>query len=331
MNTAFDPARYDAMPYRRCGRSGLLLPAVALGLWNNFGADDPPEERRRLLRLAFDLGVTHFDLANNYGPPPGAAETLFGEALRRDFAGRRDELIVSTKAGYRMWPGPYGDYGSRKYLLAGLDASLRRLGLDYVDVFYHHRPDPETPLEETAGALAHAVRSGKALYVGVSNYGPDETQRMAALLAAEGAPLLVHQPKYNLLHRDPERGLLGVLERLGVGCVVFSPLAQGLLTGKYTQGAPSDSRAARPDGTLGPEALSEARRRAVAALGGVAAAEGLTTAQLALCWALRDRRITSAVIGARTEAQLRENVEAAAAPPLAPETLAAMEQAVAGL
>ena len=304
--------RYASMPYRRCGRSGLRLPAVSLGLWHNFGSVDPFDEARAMLRRAFDLGVTHFDLANNYGPEPGSAEATFGRVLREDLLGHRDELVVSTKAGYRMWPGPYGDGGSRKYLLASLDQSLLRMGLDYVDIFYHHRPDPETPLEESMMALAQAVRQGKALYVGLSNYPPDETRAAVRLLRELGAPAVVHQPKYSMLERGRlEGGLLDVLRAEGVGCVVFSPLAQGLLTDRYLRGRiPSDSRAAKPHGFLRPDAITADRLAQLERLNEIAAARGQTLAQLAIAWVLRDPAVTSAIIGASRVAQVENGVAA---------------------
>ena len=305
-----NPARYDAMEYRRCGRSGLRLPAISLGLWHNFGEVDALANCRAILRTAFDAGITHFDLANNYGPPPGAAETTFGQVLRTDFRGYRDELVVSTKAGWGMWPGPYGDLGSRKYLMASLDQSLRRMGLDYVDIYYHHRPDPATPLEESMGALDALVRQGKALYVGISSYSPDETRRAIAILKELGTPCLIHQPKYSMLVRDVENGLLDVLAEEGVGCIPFSPLAQGLLTDKYLQGVPADSRVGRHLGNgaieadaLNPENLAKARQ-----LNDLAQQRGQTLAQLALAWVLKDPRITSVVIGASKPRQVTDAV-----------------------
>ena len=305
-----DTARYERMPYRRCGRSGLRLPAVSLGLWHNFGSVDPFQTGRDIVLRAFELGVTHFDLANNYGPEPGSAEETFGRILRRDLAAHRDELVISTKAGYRMWPGPYGDGGSRKYLLASLDASLARMGIGYVDVFYHHRPDPETPLEETMGALAQAVRAGKALYAGVSNYPPERTREAARLLREMGVPFVLHQPKYSMLERTPENGLLQVLEEEGIGCIVFSPLAQGLLTGRYLDEIPPDSRAAKPHGFLREEAVTDARRAQLRALNAIAKGRGQSLAQLALAWVLRHRAVTSALIGASRVRQLEDNVAA---------------------
>ena len=317
--------RYDnKMPYRRCGRSGLKLPAVSLGLWQNFGDDRPLQTQREILRRAFDLGVTHFDLANNYGgvgpaevvlregnygSPYGVAEINFGRILREDFRPYRDQLIISTKAGYDMWPGPYGEWGSRKYLLASLDASLRRMGLDYVDIFYSHRFDPDTPLEETMGALDAAVRQGKALYAGISSYSPEHTRVAARILRSLGTPLLIHQPSYSMLNRWIEGGLLDVLGSEGVGCIAFSPLAQGLLTAKYLGGIPEGSRASR-NGSLARDQLSEQTLAHVRALGEIAAARGQSLAQMAISWVLRDERVTSALIGASSVAQLEENLGA---------------------
>jgi L-glyceraldehyde 3-phosphate reductase len=305
-----DSRRYDGrMPYRRCGRSGLDLPAISLGLWQNFGGADTFETGRAILRRAFDLGVTHFDLANNYGPPYGSAEENFGRVMAADFRPHRDELIVSTKAGYDMWPGPYGNGGSRKYLLASLDQSLKRMGLDYVDVFYSHRVDPTTPLEETMGALVQAHRQGKALYVGISSYSTELTREAAAILRAEGVPLLIHQPSYSMLNRWIEGGLLDTLEELGVGCIAFSPLAQGMLTSKYLQGIPDDARAAR-SGSFSPDLLTEQNLKHIRALHDIAAARGQTLAQMAIAWVLRDARVVSALIGARTEEQLADSLGA---------------------
>ena len=304
-----DPSRYDAMPYRRCGRSGLKLPAVSLGLWQNFGGDRPIETSRAILRRAFDLGITHFDLGNNYGPPYGSAETTFGRIFADDFRPYRDELVISTKAGYDMWPGPYGDWGSRKYLLASLDQSLQRMGLEYVDIFYSHRADPETPLEETLGALDTAVRQGKALYVGVSSYSARRTEEAVRILRDLGAPLLIHQPSYSMLNRWIEGGLLEVLGREGVGCIVFSPLAQGMLTDKYLDGVPEDSRAARGE-SLSEGLLSEENLERIRALNEIASRRGQSLAQLALAWTLRDERVTSTLIGASSVAQLEQNLSA---------------------
>ena len=301
--------RYDRLPYRRAGRSGLKLPAVSLGLWHNFGDDKPLETQREILRRAFDLGVTHFDLANNYGPPYGSAELNFGRILREDLAPYRDELVISTKAGYDMWPGPYGEWGSRKYLLSSLDQSLRRMGLDYVDIFYSHRFDPETPLEETMGALDAAVRQGKALYAGISSYSPQRTAEAATILRDLGTPLLIHQPSYSMLNRWIEEGLLDVLGREGVGCIAFSPLAQGLLTSRYLHGVPEDSRAAQGK-SLDSDMLSEQNLSRVRALAAIAERRGQSLAQLALAWALRDPRMTSVLIGASSVAQLEQNLAA---------------------
>src|ERR671927_159384 len=304
-----DAGRYDRMRYRRCGRSGIRLPEMSLGLWQNFGEERSLEHSRAILRRAFDLGITHFDLANNYGPPYGSAERVFGEIMARDLRPHRDELVISTKAGYDMWPGPYGDWGSRKYLLASLDQSLSRMGLEYVDIFYSHRFDPDTPLEETMGALDTAVRQGKALYAGISSYSAADTRRAAALLRALGTPVLIHQPSYSLLNRWIEDGLLDVLGEEGVGCIVFSPLAQGLLTSRYLDGVPEDSRAAR-DETFSREMLSEENLGHVRALNGIAGRRGQSLAQMALAWTLRDPRVTSTLIGASSVAQLDENLAA---------------------
>jgi L-glyceraldehyde 3-phosphate reductase len=301
--------RYESMPYRRVGRSGLLLPALSLGLWHNFGEDRSLSSQRAILRRAFDLGITHFDLANNYGPPYGSAEENFGEILRTDFVGLRDELVISTKAGWDMWPGPYGDHGSRKYLLASLDQSLKRMGLDYVDIFYHHRFDPDTPLEETLGALDTAVRQGKALYVGISSYSDQRTAEAISILRRLGTPLLIHQPSYSMLNRWIEDRLIDVLGSEGVGCIAFSPLAQGMLTDRYLSGIPEGSRASRDD-SLSPEMLSEENLDHVRALREIAAERGQRVSQLALAWALRDRRVTSVLVGASSVEQLEENVAA---------------------
>jgi L-glyceraldehyde 3-phosphate reductase len=301
--------RYERMQYRRSGRSGLILPTVSLGLWQNFGYERPLETSRAIVRRAFDLGITHFDLANNYGPPYGSAEENFGTLLRQDLRPYRDELVISTKAGYDMWPGPYGDWGSRKYLLASLDESLARMGLEYVDIFYSHRADPETPLEETMGALSSAVRQGKALYAGISSYSAERTAEAAAIMRELGTPLLIHQPSYSLLNRWIEPGLLDTLAAEGMGCIVFSPLAQGLLTEKYLEGIPEGSRASR-DGTFSPELLNEQTLSKVRALNELASKRGQSLAQLALAWTLRDPRITSTLIGASSVEQLEENVRA---------------------
>lgn len=302
--------RYDAMVYNRCGRSGLKLPAISFGLWQNFGENRPHETKRAMCQRAFDLGITHFDLANNYGPPPGGAEDAFGEILRTDFAGYRDELIISTKAGYLQWPGPYGEWGSRKYMLASLDQSLKRLGLDYVDIFYSHRFDPDTPLEETMGALDHAVRSGKALYAGISSYNAQRTREAAAILRDLGTPCLIHQPSYSMINRWVEDdGLLDTLDGLGIGSIVFSPLAQGMLTDKYLAGVPETSRIAR-GGPLRQEFLNEKTLANIAALNGIARGRGQTLAQMALAWVLRGNRVTSALIGASSVQQIEDCVAA---------------------
>ncbi|MEA2900811.1 MAG: L-glyceraldehyde 3-phosphate reductase [Actinomycetota bacterium] len=319
------PDRYDSMEYRRCGRRGLQLPAVSLGLWQNFGADRPLETSREILLRAFDLGVTHFDLANNYGPPYGTAEETFGRVLASDLRPYRDELVISTKAGWDMWPGPYGDRGSRKYLLASLDQSLRRMGLDYVDIFYSHRVDPDTPVEETVGALDSAVRQGKALYVGISSYSAERTREAAAILRELGTPLLIHQPSYSMLNRWIEPDLLDVLGEIGAGCIVFSPLAQGLLTDRYLHGIPEDSRAAR-GGSLRPAHLNEENLARVRALNDIAARRGQTLAQLAIAWVLRDERVTSALIGASSVAQLEGNLAALANRHLSEEELAEIDR-----
>jgi L-glyceraldehyde 3-phosphate reductase len=303
------PDRYEKMPYRRCGRSGLLLPAVSLGLWHNFGGDRPLENQRAILRRAFDLGVTHFDLANNYGPPYGAAEENFGRILRSDFAAHRDELVISTKAGWDMWPGPYGEFGSRKYVLASLDQSLSRMGLDYVDIFYSHRFDPDTPLEETMGALHSAVQQGKALYVGISSYSAARTAEAARILRDLGTKLLIHQPSYSMLNRWIEEDLLDVLAEEGVGCIVFSPLAQGMLTDRYLQGIPADSRAARDD-SLSPDWLTEENLERIRALNEIAAERGQSLAQMAIAWTLRDPRVTSSLVGASSVRQLEDSLAA---------------------
>jgi L-glyceraldehyde 3-phosphate reductase len=304
-----DTARYEAMVYRRCGGSGVKLPAISLGLWQNFGDDRPLRDSRAILRRAFDLGITHFDLANNYGPPYGSAEINFGRILAEDLRPYRDELIISTKAGYDMWPGPYGEWGSRKYLLASLDQSLQRMGLDYVDIFYSHRFDPDTPLQETMGALDSAVRAGKARYVGISSYGPERTTEAAKILRELGTPLLIHQPSYSMLNRWIERGLLDVLEREAVGAIVFSPLAQGLLTDRYLQGISEDSRVRRGN-YFSAELISDENLARVRALNEIAKGRGQTLAQLAIAWALRDGRVTSALLGASSVQQLEQNVAA---------------------
>jgi L-glyceraldehyde 3-phosphate reductase len=302
-------ARYEPMPYRRTGRSGLRLPVISLGLWQNFGGVDVLETQREIVRRAFDRGVTHFDLANNYGPPPGSAEENFGKILAQDLGPYRDELIISTKAGYLMWPGPYGEWGSRKYLLASLDQSLRRMGIEYVDIFYSHRLDPETPLEETMSALDQTVRQGKALYVGISSYPPEETRRAAAILAGLGTPCLIHQPSYSMLNRWVEDGLLDTIEELGIGCIAFSPLAQGMLTDKYLKGVPEGSRVTRSN-SLPRKFLSEGNLERIRGLNEIARERGQTLAQMAIAWVLRDQRVTSALIGARTVEQLEDSLGA---------------------
>jgi L-glyceraldehyde 3-phosphate reductase len=303
------PTRYDAMEYRRCGRSGLLLPAVSLGLWHNFGHVDNLENGRQILRLAFDSGITHFDLANNYGPPPGSAEENFGRILRQDFQGYRDQLIISSKAGYYMWAGPYGEWGSKKYLVASLDQSLQRMGLDYVDIFYHHRPDPNTPLEETMAALDLIVRQGKALYVGISNYKAEEAARALQILRQLGTPCLIHQPKYSMFERWVEGGLLDLLDKEGVGCIPFSPLAQGLLTNKYLKGIPEDSRAAKPTGFLQQDQVTSEKMDKIRQLNDMAIHRDQTLAQMALAWILKDKRITSVLIGASKPEQLTDSLQ----------------------
>jgi L-glyceraldehyde 3-phosphate reductase len=304
--------RYDTMQYHRCGSSGLRLPAIALGLWHNFGGVDAFGSSRALVRRAFDLGITHFDLANNYGPPPGSAETRFGEILRLDLKPYRDELVISTKAGYTMWPGPYGDWGSRKYLLASLDQSLKRMGLDYVDIFYSHRPDPETPIEETMSALDQAVRSGRALYAGISNYSPEQTATAVKILRELGTPCLIHQVKYSMFKRTPEDGLFDVLGREGVGGIAFCPLAQGLLTDRYLQGIPNGSRASKPYSFLKKSDIDDSVLVKIRALNEVAHERGQSLAQMALAWVLRDPRMTSALIGASRVEQIEQNIAALA-------------------
>lgn len=305
-----DNSRYENMKYNRCGRSGLKLPAISLGLWHNFGGEDTFENGRALIRKAFDLGITHFDLANNYGPPPGSAEENFGAILRKDFSGYRDEMVISTKAGYGMWQGPYGDWGSRKYLVSSLDQSLKRMGLDYVDIFYHHRPDPETPIEETMMALDHVVRQGKALYIGISNYGVEETQQAISVLKELDTPLLIHQPAYSMLNRWVEDGLTDLLQEEGAGAIAFVPLAQGLLTSRYLNGIPNDSRALKPNSFLNEGDVSEEVLQKVSKLKGIAEERGQSLAQMALAWVLRGGKITSALIGASKVSQIEENVAA---------------------
>ncbi|EOW6720497.1 L-glyceraldehyde 3-phosphate reductase [Cronobacter dublinensis] len=303
-----DPARYTTMEYRRCGRSGLKLPAISLGLWHNFGDATRVDTSRQLLRRAFDLGITHFDLANNYGPPPGSAESHFGRILKEDFVAYRDELIISTKAGYTMWDGPYGDWGSRKYLISSLDQSLRRMGLEYVDIFYHHRPDPETPLEETMRALDHIVRQGKALYVGISNYPADRAREAIDLLAELGTPCVIHQPKYSMFERWVEEGLLELLQEKGVGSIAFSPLAGGQLTDRYLNGIPADSRAASGSRFLNPDQITDAKLEKVRQLNTLAAQRGQKLSQMALAWVLRDEKVTSVLIGASKTSQIDDAV-----------------------
>lgn len=304
------PTRYESMPYNRCGRSGLKLPAISLGLWHNFGGVDIYENSRAMFKRAFDLGITHFDLANNYGPPYGSAEETFGQILKKDLAPFRDELVISTKAGWDMWPGPYGDYGSRKYLIASLDQSLKRMGLEYVDIFYHHRPDNETPLEESMGALAHIVHSGRALYVGISSYSVQETRLAVDILRSLGTPCLIHQPSYNMFDRWVENGLLDLLSAEGIGCIVFSPLAQGLLTDRYLDGVPEDSRAAKPHSALTRDDVSEETISKVKQLNQIAIQRGQSMAQMAIAWILRHPAITSVLVGASNPTQIDENVAA---------------------
>ncbi|MFB6987157.1 MULTISPECIES: aldo/keto reductase [unclassified Streptomyces] len=323
--------RYHSMPYRRTGRSGLLLPAVSLGLWHNFGGDRTPESQGRILRRAFDLGITHFDLANNYGPPPGAAETAMGRALGTDFARLRDELVISTKAGHRMWDGPYGEWGSRKSLLSSLDRSLTRLGLDHVDIFYSHRFDPDTPLEETMGALDSAVRQGKALYVGVSNYSPEQTRQAARILQELGTPLLIHQPRYSMLDRWVEDGLLTTLDELGTGSIAYSPLEQGILSDRYLRGIPEGSRAAGNSPFLTPDSVTPELVDRLRALDEVASARGQSLAQMALAWVLRGGRVTSAVIGASSVSQLENSVEAVRGLEFGDEELTRIEEILKGM
>jgi len=325
-----DPNRYSSMQYRRCGKSGIDLPAISLGLWHNFGGVDVFENSRAMLRRAFDLGITHFDLANNYGPPPGSAEENFGRILKTDFAAHRDELIISSKAGYTMWDGPYGDWGSRKYLIASLDQSLKRMGLEYVDIFYSHRSDPKTPVEETMSALDHAVRSGKALYAGISNYSAEQTTRAAAILRQLGTPCLIHQPKYSMFERTPEKtGLFDVLGKEGIGSIAFTPLAQGLLTNRYLQGIPSDSRASKSHGFLKPKDIDDRRLAQVRALGDIAQKRGQSLAQMALAWVLRQPCMTSALIGASRVEQIEQNAAALANLNFASEELKQIEAILA--
>jgi L-glyceraldehyde 3-phosphate reductase len=318
--------RYDTMRYNRSGRSGVKLPAISLGLWHNFGGVDTYENGRDMVLRAFDLGITHFDLANNYGPPPGSAEETFGQVLRRDLAPYRDELIISSKPGYNMWPGPYGEWGSRKYLVASLDQSLQRMGLDYVDIFYHHRPDPDTPLEETMGALDHLVRSGKALYAGISSYSPEQTRQAAALLRDLKTPCLIHQPSYNMFNRWIEDGLLDAARDEGMGCIVFSPLAQGMLTDRYLDGVPADSRAGKSHTFLRTEQITEEKQAKVRRLKEIATARDQNVAQLALAWVLRHPEVTSALIGASRISQIEEAVQTLENLDLSEEELATIER-----
>ncbi len=322
--------RYDSMQYNRCGKSGLKLPAISLGLWHNFSGVDLLENSRALIHRAFDLGITHFDLANNYGPPPGSAEETFGRVLKQDLSRYRDEIIISTKAGYTMWPGPYGDFGSRKYMLASLDQSLKRIGVDYVDIFYHHRPDPDTPLEETMGALDYAVRSGKAIYAGLSNYRPEQTRQAAKILRELNTPCLIHQPSYNMFNRWVEDELLDVLEEEGIGCIAFSPLSQGLLTDKYLNGIPEDSRAAKPHGFLKPENISEGRLAKIRKLNELAQERGQTLAQMALAWVSRHEAVTTVLAGASKVEQIEDNVAMLKNPDFTEEELGIIETILTG-
>jgi L-glyceraldehyde 3-phosphate reductase len=324
-----DSHRYDSMQYRRSGRSGIKLPAISLGLWHNFGGVDNFENSRSMLRRAFDLGITHFDLANNYGPPYGSAEESFGQIFKKDFQPYRDELIISTKAGWDMWPGPYGNFGSRKYLLASLDKSLERMGLEYVDIFYHHRPDPETPMEESMGALDTAVRSGRALYVGISAYSAEQTAQAVKILRELGTPCLIHQPKYSMFVREPEQGLLDVLEKEGVGCIVFSPLAQGLLSDRYLSGIPEDSRAAR-DFFLKKASIDDKMLAKIRGLNEIARRRGQTLAEMAVAWVLRDPRVTSALVGTSKVSQVDDNVAALKNLRFEAEELRAIDAVLAG-
>ena len=325
---SYQPAenRYQKMKYNRCGQSGIMLPGISLGLWHNFGQADTESNCREMICRAFDLGITHFDIANNYGPPSGSAEEMFGRILKTDLAGYRDELVISTKAGYHMWPGPYGEWGSKKYLVASLDASLKRIGVDYVDFFYSHRPDPNTPLEETMAALDLIVRQGKALYVGISNYNPQMTKQAAAILKQLGTKCLIHQPYYNMLDRTIENGLLETLEQEGIGCIAFCPLAQGLLTEKYLHGIPADSRAGKPTGFLRPKNITKEKLAKVLSLQKVAKKRGQSLAQMALAWTLRDPRVTSALIGASKVSQIEENIAALNKLKFSKEELAAIDK-----
>ena len=331
MNYTPNPDRYGQMPYRRCGKSGLLLPAISLGLWHNFGNITPFNTQQSILRTGFDLGITHFDLANNYGPPYGEAERNFGIHMDRDWHTHRDELIISTKAGYDMWPGPYGNWGSRKYLISSLDQSLKRMHLDYVDIFYHHRPDPDTPIEETMGALDQIVRSGKALYVGISNYyDPDQARTAIRILREMGTPMLIHQPRYSMMSRVPEEGLFDVLREEGVGCIAFAPLCNGILTNKYLNGIPAESRAGHDPRYLKPDMITEEKVEKVRKLNSLAQERGQSMPQLALQWALRDSVVTSALIGASRPEQVVENVQAVQYPALTAEELARIEDILNG-
>lgn len=325
-----NPDRYDTMKYRRTGKSGLMLPAISLGLWHNFGEVDRVDTNRAMLRRAFDLGITHFDLANNYGPPPGSAEETFGRIYAKDFVPYRDELIISSKAGYYMWPGPYGNWGSRKYLVASLDQSLKRMGLEYVDIFYHHRPDPETPLEETMAALDHVVRQGKALYAGVSSYTPEQTARAAAIMKDLGTPLVIHQPSYNMFNRWIEDGLLDTLADAGMGSIVYVPLAQGLLTDKYLKGIPQDSRAAKPTGALREDQVTEDKVKKAVRLNDLAHERGQTLARMALAWVLRQPGVTSALTGASKVSQIEDSVKALDNLDFSAEELKRIEEILAG-
>lgn len=321
MNYKPHPERYHSMPYARVGKSGLKLPRISLGLWHNFGGVDDPGTAIKMLTRAFDLGVCHFDLANNYGPPAGSAEETLGRALKNEFSGLRDELCISSKAGWHMWDGPYGDFGSRKYLISSLDQSLKRLGIEYVDIFYHHRPDPDTPLEESMGALSQIVKSGKALYVGISSYSPEDTARAAQLLRQAGTPCLLHQPAYNLFHREPEQGLLATLKQEEMGCIVFSPLAQGMLTDRYLHEIPKDSRAEKSHGFLQKSELTDARLKKIRALSSVAESRGQTLAQMAIAWTLRDEVVTSAILGASRVNQIEDCLAAVNNTAFSPEEL----------
>jgi len=330
MTTIPSQIRYDSMRYNRCGHSGLKLPAISLGLWHNFGGVDVLENCRAILRRAFDLGITHFDLANNYGPPYGSAEETFGQLYRKDLAPYRDELVISSKAGWDMWPGPYGDFGSRKYLVASLDQSLKRMGLEYVDIFYHHRPDPETPLEETMGALDYIVRSGRALYAGISMYPPELTRQAAGILRQMGTPCLIHQPNYSLFDRWVEEGLLDVLTEEGLGCIVFSPLEQGLLTNRYLRGIPTDSRAGKPDTGLSREDVSEDKLTKVRRLNEIAQKRGQSLAQMALAWVLRQPAVTSALVGASRVSQVEDSIATLNRLDFSQEELSEIEKILAG-